>query len=64
MTSFQSFVDKASTSCGMPISYWLKPITASQLAQMWVAKYLPKQYVTSAGDDVTPTNEPDTPGTQ
>ena len=63
MTSFQSFVDKASTSCGMPISYWLKPITASQLAQMWVAKYLPKQYVTSAGDDVTPTNEPDTPGT-
>jgi len=58
MTAFTNFVERAVTTPGVPINYWLKPITASQLAQMWVAKYLPSQYVTSAGDDITPTHEP------
>jgi len=43
---------------GVPVTYYLKPITASQLIQMWVAKYFPGQYVTSSGDDATP-KEPD-----
>lgn len=55
MTAFTDFVQKASAgNIGIPITYYLKPITASQLAQMWVAKYLPGEYVTSAGDDTTP----------
>ena len=54
MTAFTDFVTKAASGGGVPINYFLKPITASQLAQMWVAKYLPGEYVTSAGDDHTP----------
>jgi hypothetical protein len=52
MQAFTDFVDKAAAGeSGVPINYYLKPITAKQLAQMWVAKYLPGQYITSAGDD-------------
>ena len=59
MTAFEDYVQKAiSGDVGVPVTYYLKPITASQLAQMWVAKYFPGQYVTSAGDDTTP-EEPD-----
>ena len=55
MTAFEDYVAKVlSGNVGVPITYYLKPITAAQLAQMWVAKYLPAQYVTSAGDDTTP----------
>ena len=57
MTAFTDFISKASTNIGVPINYFLKPITANQLAQMWVSKYLPNQYVTSAGDD-SPGAEP------
>ena len=57
MTAFTDFVSKASTNVGVPINYYLKPITANQLAQMWISKYLPGEYVTSAGDD-TDANEP------
>jgi hypothetical protein len=51
MTAFTDFVSKASTNVGVPINYYLKPITANQLAQMWISKYIPGEYVTSAGDD-------------
>lgn len=52
MDAFTNFVEKASAGeSGVPINYYLKPITASQLAQMWVAKYLPGKYITAAGDD-------------
>jgi hypothetical protein len=61
MTAFTDFVTKAAAGGGVPINYFLKPITASQLAQMWVSKYLPGEYVTSAGDDTNP-NEPKTDG--
>ncbi len=55
MTAFEDYVNKAITGdVGVPVTYYLKPITASELAQMWVAKYFPGQYVTSAGDDTTP----------
>ncbi|GLS24569.1 hypothetical protein [Marinibactrum halimedae] len=55
MTAFTDFVNKAiAGNVGVPINFYLKPITASQLAQMWVAKYFPGKYVTSAGDDSTP----------
>ncbi len=55
MTAFTDFVTRAGAGdIGVPIEYYLKPITASQLAQMWVAKYFPAHYVTSAGDDSKP----------
>ncbi|BBM84492.1 hypothetical protein [Candidatus Uabimicrobium amorphum] len=55
MTAFEDYVQKAiAGQAGVPITYFLKPITAAQLAQMWVAKYLPGEYVTSAGDDSAP----------
>lgn len=36
---------------GIPINYYLKPITKSQLAQMWMAKYYPNKYLSISGDD-------------
>jgi hypothetical protein len=39
-------------SCiGVPINYHLKPITRTQLAQMWVSKYYPNKYLDIQGDD-------------
>ena len=62
MTSMEDYINKAiGGDVGVPLSYYLKPITASQLAQMWVSKYLPGEYVTSAGDDLDP-NNPKPPG--
>ena len=55
MTAFTDYVAKAGDGdIGVPIEYFLKPITANQLFQMWVAKYFPAKYVTSAGDDTKP----------
>lgn len=52
MTSFEDFVEKAlAGDIGVPINFYLKPITAVQLAQMWVAKYYPKKYLAISGDD-------------
>lgn len=55
MTAFTDYVNKAiGGNVGVPINYYLKPITKSQLAQMWVAKYLPGTFITDAGDDSEP----------
>jgi hypothetical protein len=57
MTAFEDYIDKVlAGNAGVPINYYLKPITASELAQMWVNKYFPGEYLVSAGDDqpVTP----------
>ena len=52
MISMEDYIGKAiDGDIGVPLTYYLKPITASQLAQMWVAKYLPGDYITSKGDD-------------
>lgn len=59
MTAFEDYLDKVlAGNAGVPINYYLKPITASQLAQMWVNKYFPGEFLVSAGDDtpVTPPN--------
>ncbi len=59
MTAFTDYVAKASAGqAGVPIEYYLKPISAVQLAEMWVAKYLPGKYVTDSGDDSEP-SEPE-----
>lgn len=52
MEAFEDFVNKAAEGkSGVPINYYLKPITGAQLAQMWIAKYLPGKYIPSGGDD-------------
>jgi hypothetical protein len=54
MTAFEDYVTKVGTATtdtiGVPINYYLKTITKSQLAQLWVAKYYP-QYLAIGGDD-------------
>jgi hypothetical protein len=52
MTAFDNYVDRARAGgIGVPINYYFKPITRSQLAQMWLTKYYPGQYLALAGDD-------------
>lgn len=55
MAAFDDYLTKvgtAGTPTGVPINYYLKPITRSQLAQMWLNKYYPGKYVGGlAGDD-------------
>lgn len=56
MTALEDYVDKAlQGNIGVPINYYLKPITKSQLAEMWVSKYFPGKYLSISGDD----NKPD-----
>lgn len=55
MTAFEDYVDRAAQgNVGVPINYYLKPITRSELAQMWVSKYYPNKYLSIAGDDSGP----------
>lgn len=59
MTAFEDYVNKAmGGDIGVPINYYLKPISKFQLAQMWVAKYFPNKYIDSAGDDSKPADKP------
>jgi len=46
MTAFEDFVAKASSgSSGVPVNYFIKPVTKSQLAKLWVDKYFPGEYM-------------------
>lgn len=46
MTALDDYIEKAmGGEIGMPINYYLKPITKSQLAQMWVDKYFPNKFL-------------------
>ena len=55
MTAFEDYVEKAlAGNIGVPINFYLKSITRAQLAQMWVAKYYPGQYLAISGDDSDP----------
>lgn len=52
MDAMDDYIQKAlAGNIGVPINYYLKPITKSELAQMWVAKYYPGRYLNIAGDD-------------
>ena len=46
MTALDDYIEKAiDGEIGMPINYYIKPITKSQLAQMWVDKYFPNKFL-------------------
>jgi len=52
MDAMDDYIQKAlAGNIGVPINYYLKPITKSQLAEMWIAKYYPGRYLTISGDD-------------
>ncbi|THU39593.1 hypothetical protein FAM09_13915 [Niastella caeni] len=58
MTAFEDYAKSAATPppnvpFGVPINYYLKPITQAQLAEMWVGKYYPQKFLAVSGDDVT-----------
>jgi len=56
MDAMEDYVNKClSGNIGLPINYYLKPITKSQIAQMWVAKYYPSKLTQiGSGDDSAP----------
>ncbi len=55
MDALDDYIQKClSGNIGVPINYYLKPITRSQLAQMWVAKYYPGKFLAVSGDDSAP----------
>jgi hypothetical protein len=53
MDALEDYLTKClAGNMGIPINYYLKPITKSQLAQMWLAKYYPNRYNQAGkGDD-------------
>lgn len=52
MTALEDYINKAlAGEIGMPINYYLRPITKSQLARMWVNKYYPDKFVKTQTDE-------------
>lgn len=53
MTAFEDYVQKAiAGDCGVPINFFLKPITSRQLAEAWLNKFYPGEFIgESSGDD-------------
>lgn len=52
MTAFNNYVEAARKGgIGVPINYYLRPITRTQLAQMWMTKYYPDKFLAIQGDD-------------
>lgn len=52
MDAMEDYINKClSGNIGVPINYYLKPITKSQLAEMWMSKYYPGKYLSISGDD-------------
>ncbi|KAF4334242.1 hypothetical protein FBEOM_11938 [Fusarium beomiforme] len=52
MSALEEYLNKASEgSSGVPINYYLEDIDQKMLAQMWVAKYFPGQFMAIKYDD-------------
>ncbi|MCV2884096.1 hypothetical protein OE749_05275 [Aestuariibacter sp. AA17] len=53
MTALDDYISKAiEGDCGVPINFFLKPLTSRQLAEAWLYKFYPGEYVgESSGDD-------------
>ncbi|MCH2032788.1 MAG: hypothetical protein MK202_04625 [Tenacibaculum sp.] len=63
MTAMEDYVDKCiagGDNLGVPINYYLKPITQSEIARAWLAKYYPNRYnQAGSADDTTPSKSSD-----
>jgi len=55
MDAMEDYITKClAGNMGLPINYYVKPITKSQIAQLWLAKYYPSKLTAiGAGDDST-----------
>jgi hypothetical protein len=55
MDAMEDYITKClAGNMGLPINYYVKPITKSELAQLWLAKYYPSKLTEiGAGDDST-----------
>lgn len=53
MAAFDAYITGINSGdCkGVPINYFVKPITRSQLALMWISKYFPGEFDARSGDD-------------
>ncbi|CAD6556931.1 hypothetical protein LMG28727_06243 [Paraburkholderia kirstenboschensis] len=52
MDALDDYIQKCiAGNIGAPITYYLKSITASQLAKIWMAKYYPNKFLSISGDD-------------
>jgi len=52
MDALDDYIQKAlAGNIGVPINYYLKAVTASELAEMWMTKYYPNKYMAISGDD-------------
>jgi hypothetical protein len=52
MDALDDYIQKClAGNLGAPITYYLKRITASQLAQAWMSKYYPSKYISISADD-------------
>ncbi|KAI0160654.1 hypothetical protein GGR57DRAFT_519534 [Xylariaceae sp. FL1272] len=55
MTALEDYLKKAADgTSGVPLNYYLKDITKTMLAEMWVAKYYPGKYMAISYDDEAP----------
>lgn len=55
MEAMEDYITKClAGNLGLPVNYYVKPITKSELAQLWLAKYYPSKLTAiGAGDDST-----------
>jgi len=52
MAALEDYVSKvADATSGVPLNYYIKDITKDMLAEMWVAKYFPGEYMKISYDD-------------
>jgi len=57
MDALDDYIQKAlAGNIGVPINYYLKAVTASELAEMWMTKYYPNKYLAISGDDSASTS--------
>ncbi|KAI9903528.1 hypothetical protein N3K66_000057 [Trichothecium roseum] len=55
MAALEDYISKVTeTDTGVPLNYYLKDISKDMLAEMWVAKYYPDQYMVINWDDSDP----------
>ncbi len=46
MNAFEDYIDKAlEGEIGMPVNYYLKPLSKSYIAKLWVDKYFPNKFL-------------------
>ncbi|EHK47766.1 uncharacterized protein TrAtP1_012078 [Trichoderma atroviride] len=59
MEALDDYIAKAANlTGGVPINYYLKPITKDMLAEMWISKYYPGEYMQIKGDDSEDSKKP------